>query len=166
MTFHLSRIRDFLRYDPETGEFAWIKTPGHRPRAGLKAGKMTRGGYVQIGFGGKHHMAHRLAWFFVHGEMPSSFLDHINGDRADNRIANLRPATREQNAQNRVGPRNKSLPKGVSISLTRTGEQRYRARIGAGRERYNIGIYATVEEAQFAYATAAAQLHGEYARAA
>ena len=82
-------VRDVLSYDPETGVFTWIDNY-HKSKIGTVAGSLQKSlGYIKIGINGTYFSAHRLAWFFVHGEQPY-IIDHINHDRADNRIANLR----------------------------------------------------------------------------
>lgn len=75
-----ARLRQLLSYDPATGEFRW--------RAGAKAGKMTRNSWVDIEVDGWSYGAHRLAWLYVHGEMPDD-VAHLNRVRTDNRIENL-----------------------------------------------------------------------------
>jgi len=82
-------ILDVLDYDPETGLFTWIDNY-HASKIGTVAGAVQKNlGYIKIRHKGQAYGAHRLAWFFVHGEQPY-IIDHINHDRADNRIANLR----------------------------------------------------------------------------
>lgn len=97
-------VRELLHYDPETGVFRWRKKHARCIRAGDIAGCLDRfgAGYWRIRIDGKGYSGHRLAWLYVHGKWPEQVIDHINGDRADNRIANLREATHRQNQQNRT----------------------------------------------------------------
>lgn len=81
-------VRDVLDYDPDTGLFTWIANY-HASKVGTVAGTKGRLGYIVIRCSGVPYFAHRLAWYFVHGEQPY-IIDHINHDRSDNRIANLR----------------------------------------------------------------------------
>ena len=92
-------IRDVLDYDPETGVLTW-KVNHRRVRAGSIAGWLDSSGYRYVGVEGSKFKAHRIAWFLYHGEQPPEMIDHINRDRADNRIANLRSVTRSQNMLN------------------------------------------------------------------
>jgi hypothetical protein len=100
-TITAERLRQLLHYDPERGVFTWLSRPAERSWntrfAGTRAGTINGLGYVVIGILGRRYKAHRLAWLYVHGEWPGRELDHINCDKSDNRIANLRPATRSQN---------------------------------------------------------------------
>src|SRR5690554_1482515 len=91
---------NLLEYDLVTGVFRW-----RRRRRGVRpdrlAGFNMKNGYLGIGIDGKNYYAHRLAWIYVHGEIPEGMhIDHINGDKRDNRIANLRVGTQGQNLQN------------------------------------------------------------------
>ncbi|WP_292613113.1 HNH endonuclease signature motif containing protein, partial [Nitrobacter sp. 62-13] len=82
-------VRELLHYDPETGRFTW--------RSGQKAGRAAGsigGRYVQIMIGKKNYLAHRLAWLYVHDSPPLEEIDHVNGDPRDNRINNLRLASK------------------------------------------------------------------------
>jgi len=91
---------NWLDYSPETGEFVWKKTPPYaKEKTGEVAGHIHSLGYRFIFVGGKKYGAHVLAWFYVHKEWPIE-IDHINGVRSDNRIANLRNVTTKVNQQN------------------------------------------------------------------
>ena len=83
-------------YDPETGLLFWR----FGPRAGQQAFTTKSGGYHSSLIKGKMSYAHRVAWAIVHGAWPNGEIDHINGDRADNRLANLRVVTRSENCRN------------------------------------------------------------------
>lgn len=96
----LERLRQVLDYDAATGAFTWKERTSKCTRIGASAGSNTASGYLRIFIFGREYLAHRLAWMYVHGEMPRSLIDHINGVRTDNRIANLRDASRAVNQQN------------------------------------------------------------------
>lgn len=108
-------LRELLDYDPASGVFRWRHTTRGYVQKGRVAGCYTKNWYVNICVRGRNYGAHRLAWLYVHGEWPPKFIDHVNGDLSDNRIANLRPATRAQNGANRKLESNSSSGlKGVS----------------------------------------------------
>jgi HNH endonuclease/AP2 domain len=148
-------------YDPDTGIFSWREN-GLGRRKGRRAGTNSLG-YVIICFNQRLYQAHRLAWFYVYGAWPPADIDHVNGDRADNRIANLRLATRSQNHMNRMMCRNKIGLKGVSLHK-KTGL--WRARIFVGGHEISLGYWETPEQAKAAYDEAAQKYFGHFWRAA
>jgi hypothetical protein len=158
------RLREVLSYDPETGVFVWLKRTARRIRVGDVAGCLGTLGYRSLGINGEEHLAHRLAWLYVHGEWPSADIDHINGDPGDNRLANLRPATRAQNSAN-AGKRttNTSGLKGVCWSKKSC---KWRAAITVNGQVIYLGLFDCPAEAHAAYARAAEQHCGEFARVA
>jgi len=114
----------------------------------------------QIKIDGELYRCNRLAWLYVHGELPTSLVDHINLDPLDHRIANLRLATKAQNSANATKRKhNTSGFKGVF----RRGD-RWRAQISSQKVKYFLGSYSTPEAAHAAYTNAARRLHGEFAR--
>lgn len=157
-----TRARELLVYDPDTGSFCWRVSRG-RARAGQVAGTVNPIGYRQINFDGQYHYAHRLAWLIAHGQMPEGMIDHVNGERDDNRLANLRIASRVLNQQNRRGAQanNKTGLLGVSF-CKRT--KRYRAQISAGGHVRSLGYHDTPEAASAAYQLAKRQFHPETIR--
>lgn len=153
----LQVIAEHLSYCPDTGAFKWrTSTRGHR--AGAVAGSVHRGtGYVSISVAGQRYLAHRIAWLIVHGAWPASGTDHINGNRADNRIANLRPATRSENQQNLRGPmRNNTL--GV-LGVCRQKSGKFQAQITVDGRQIYLGCHPTAEAASDAYLAAKASQH-------
>lgn len=152
------RLRSILDYDSESGEFTWRGgRVGIRP--GSKAGSFNNpNGSLRIKVDGRLYCLHRLAWLYVHGRWPVEFLDHINRDRSDNRIKNLRECSKSQNLHNmRRNPR--SGFKGVRME--RSG--RWSCKIIAFGKRYHIGTFDTREEAFEAYKEKAREVHGEFA---
>lgn len=155
------RLREVLDYDPATGEFAWRLHTG-RVAAGQRAGCAKGDGYTLIRVDRVKYRAHRLVWLHVHGRWPAEALDHIDGDRANNRLANLREATVRQNVVNsRAKRQNKHGIKGV-IQNPKSGT--WTARIRDGGRRVGLGTFPTQAAAAAAYAAAARRIHGEYAR--
>lgn len=101
-TMTQAELMEALHYDPATGVFTWRSSPGmRRVRVGSPAGGGKKTGYRVITVYGRKYAAHRLAWLYVTGNWPVADIDHRNRQRDDNRIHNLREATRMQNAQNR-----------------------------------------------------------------
>lgn len=159
-----ARLRELLDYDPSTGYFVWL-TPRGRNHAivGKRAGTRNPvSGYIQIKVGVRAYSAHRLAWFYVHGSWPANCLDHVNGDRADNRIANLREATQAQNARN--AQRKKTNSSGFKGVHWHAQAQKWRATILVNRRHISLGLFHRKEDAAKAYETAAHKHHGAFSR--
>ena len=157
----LEYLREQLDYNPETGVFVW-KTKGKGRNVGQEAGCFSsRTGYVLIGLCGKLHLAHRLAWLHFYGQNPGRYLDHIDRQRANNKISNLRSATHQQNmANSNARTSSKSGVKGVSWCAN-TGK--WRATITINGKQKSLGRHIRIEDAAKAYATAANLEHGEFA---
>ncbi len=154
----LKIISEYISYDPVTGVFTWIKSRTNRCAVGSRAGGLNTAGYVVIGFWPNVYYAHRLAWWFVHGEMPKE-IDHKNRDRSDNRIDNLRAATHALNNSN-AGRRKKTGYKGVYWHKQR---QKWNTKIKANYHSYHLGLFSNEADAARAYDAAAMRLHGEFA---
>ena len=163
-------LHRLLSYNPSTGVAVWLGNYG-RAHAGDLAGSRhtdpNKGytGYIAIGIGGRQYLMHRLIWFYVHGCWPANQIDHINGVKSDNRLANLREATVAENGRN-VGPRlrNKSGFKGVTRADTKA--EKWQATIFVNGRQKHLGLYLTREEASAAYQAAATKYFGQFARAA
>jgi hypothetical protein len=141
------------------GVLYWRKDRGSHIRAGAEAGT-PRHGYVQISFKGRSYPAHRLIWA-MHGNAPAETIDHINRDRSDNRIENLRSATKGQQLFN-TGLRsdNKSGTKGVSWHKD---AQAWRGQVCFRGKAYTAGIFDSKEECAEAVRVLRERLHGEHA---
>lgn len=172
-------LRKLLRYDAETGLLYWReRTPdmfaskgrsrvsSARVWNGLFAGKeafpVGRLGYRNGYIFDRPVLAHRVVWAMHYNRWPIGQIDHINLDRADNRIANLREATASENSLNRpISKNNTSGYKGVAWDVT---YGRYVARICARGQRHFLGRFDCPEEAHRAYTNAAKKLAGPFAR--
>ena len=151
------RLRELLHYDPESGVFTWLVRATKNIKIGDEAGDRDTHGYLAIRIDGKRYRAHRLAWLYMTGAWPVHEIDHINGIRDDNRLGNLREATRAENQQNQAVRRDSSSGfTGVSWDKWRNKWQAY-IKI-AGRQRY-LGRFPTAESAHAAYLAAKMKLH-------
>lgn len=157
-----------LSYEPETGLFRWMvvrQTTGRKIQPGEIAGTPNYG-YVAIKALGRLWRAHRLAWLFMTGELPpkGQEIDHINGNRADNRWANLRCVAKAQNMWNAKRPvTNVSGVKGVSWVAERG---QWLARITVNGRKIHLGQFDDKERAIAARKQGERQYHGEFARKA
>lgn len=152
-----AELLELLEYTPETGVFVWKQARKRGGRVGDKAGSVNNDGYVQIKVNGRGYKAHRLAWFYVHGAWPKAQIDHINGERNDNRIKNLREATHKENHQNRKSNKN-STSKYVGVCWIASTEK-FKATIKVDQVNIHIGYFDTEEEAFAAYCEAKRKLH-------
>ena len=151
-----TELRARLQYDPTTGVFTW---PDGRV-AGNPAGRYGR---LQITLGGVARYASRLAWLYVHGEWPTGQVDHINGDRCDNRIGNLRVLSNAENKQNQSAAYANNKSAGV-LGVSRASNGRWRARIMVDGRSRSLGTFATRDEAADAYVAAKQELHPAWAQ--
>lgn len=172
------RLRAIVDYNPDTGQFFWkARTPemftpdGRRSVDGICsnwnakwAGKLIRGrngdGYRFFRVDRRVIYAHRAAWFLMNGQWPAHQIDHIDGNPANNRIANLRPAEISQNhANRRTLEKTKSGIKGV-----RWDRGKWCAQITVNGRYYYLGRFISIDDARAAYHRAAVAHFGEYAR--
>lgn len=152
---------DTFFYDPNTGIFTNKVRRSKRAKAGDVAGSLRPDGYWSICIKGKPMLAHRLAWLYVTGVLPDRQIDHINGNRSDNRFSNFRAAEHCENARNkRVSRNNTSGFKGVSYSER---HKKWTARIMLNHKSFFLGLFDSPEDAHAAYVAAASRLHGEFA---
>ncbi len=162
-SFTAEMLRAAMHYDPETGIFRHIKSK-RGVAAGAVAGRSSGAGYWQICIDRKYFYAQRLAWLYVTSEWPLFEIDHEDLNKTNNRFSNLRRATDLQNQGNRgANKNNASGIKGVRY-LPKTGM--WQARITDGGKDRHLGNYSTSEQAARAYATAAQEKFGQFARTA
>jgi hypothetical protein len=153
-------VRSILDYDQNTGVFSWKVSGGRR---GLIAGYRKASGYIVIGINKRQYRAHRLAWLSANGEWPLGEIDHKNGVFDDNRLCNLRDASKSQNQANKTKYKNNtSGVKGVFYDKV---NKNWVAQINVNRNRVNLGRHTSIESAATAYAAAARKYFGEFARA-
>lgn len=168
-------LRELFRYEPETGKLFWLPRepkPGqdrakvaswNTKHAGREAFTADCGmGYKQGAVNGKNYRAHRVVWAITFGRWPDAMIDHINGDRADNRISNLREVTAAQNTFNSAVRRHNKL----GVKGVKQWGRRFAATIRIAGVIHRLGVFDTPEDAASAYAEASRRLHGEFGRVA
>lgn len=157
----LERVRELFSYDPESGILT-RRTDVPKGKAGSAAGTRNSHGHLICRVDYKIYYVHRLIWLLAHGQAPPQLIDHVNGDRSDNRLANLRPATYAQNKQNSV--KSKSVRSGIKGAHYSTSEQKWRSSIGVNGTKIHLGWFSSKEEAAAAYQRAAPLYHREFAK--
>lgn len=155
----IALLREAFFYDPASGVLTYRRGSGSI-KAGKKAGTLGSDGYWQISFRGFFFKAHRIAWALHYGRWPSPRLDHINLDKIDNRISNLREATTSQNRANSLVCGSKSGLRGVFLITDRPLRKPWGARIKSR----HLGYFSTAEEAAAAYQKAALATFGDFHR--
>jgi hypothetical protein len=156
----LSFFQERLEYNAETGEFTWLDDFNAK-RVGRRAGTTIGSkGYRTITIKKRRYYEHRIAWYMMTGNDPTGLeIDHINGDKSDNRFSNLRMATCQQNRVNcGLSANNTSGYKGVTKN-----RKAWITSIMKDRQYVYIGSFETPEEAAKAYDAKAVELFGDYA---
>ncbi|UQD69229.1 HNH endonuclease [Bradyrhizobium japonicum] len=160
------KVRSLFIYSSESGELIWaVDVLGARRNriyhaAGTRADH-PMGRYRSVSINGARYKAHKLIWLHVHGVWPSAEIDHINRDGHDNRLSNLREATRAQNQANRSKhKRNTTGFKGVFL---RCDGKAWCAYLTVDRKVHRLGSFPTPEQAAAAYQEAARVYHREFA---
>ena len=138
-------LRSILHYDPDTGIFTWKVRTSSRAKAGDTTGCPDGHGYLLIRLQSRLHKAHRLAWFYVYGSWPNDQIDHINRNKTDNRIANLREVTNKQNQQN-ASKRSDNTSGHPGVSWYKR-DSKWQARIKHNQKDTHLGYFENLEEA-------------------
>lgn len=139
------KLRELLHYDQETGIFTWKVSTSRSVKVGSVAGCQNGAGYLQIRVQSRPYLAHRLAWLYVQREWPKLDIDHINRNRSDNRIANLREVSHKQNHQNASKPSNNTS--GHTGVTWRKQSAKWQARIKHNYKMIHLGYFENLEEA-------------------
>lgn len=158
----VERVRQLLDYDPKTGRLVNRVSRG-AAKAGKPAGGYALNGYRAVAVDGKRYFEHRLAWLYVHGVWPTGDIDHINGDRSDNRLSNIRDVPKKVNCQNLGGPKSHNQ---IGFLGVRRMRNKFQARIVLDGKTSYLGTFATPEQAANAYVAAKLRLHAGSERVA
>lgn len=156
-----AEVRHLFTLDAERGVLIRRVAPNHHPqRIGEEVGTHRCDGYLETCIHGRRYLVHRLVWLHLHGVWPDAEIDHIDLNKANNCVSNLREATRSLNLHNtRVRKSSSVGVKGVTFDKK---YKRYRAQINTKGKRRCLGRYATAQEAGEAYRRASIQLYGAY----
>jgi hypothetical protein len=154
-------LKSILDYNPETGIFVWKVKFSKKINIGDVAGTKDSKGYIAIKVNKKTYASHRIAWLYIYGYIPEKQIDHINGNRVDNRICNLREATNQENQFNRqIQKNNTSGVKGVCWS---NQQNKWVARIRANGKRITLGLFDNLELAELVINEARLKYHKQFA---
>jgi len=152
-------LKELLNYNPETGIFTYKKKRA-KCTPGKIAGTYHVNGYTHIQLNRKIYKAHRLAWLYVYGHFPQ-FIDHINCDRGDNRLCNLREVNIYQNNHNsKINKNNTSGIKGITWNKK---AQKWCAQICANGKSIYLGLFNDIDLAELVVQEARIKYHGKYA---
>lgn len=138
-----------LYYDPVQGTFIW-KISKRKTKKGQIAGRKHPKGYIQITINDHTYMAHRLAWLYVYKSWPTKQIDHINENKKNNRINNLRDISQTNNQFNQSNPQKNNTSGYRGVSLHKLSGL-YRVQVMCKRKQYHIGYFKNIEEAYKAY---------------
>lgn len=163
----VSTIRECLEYNPDTGEFTRAKRTAQCHQVGDRADLPAFGnlaGYLTIGLQGDKHLAHRVAWAHFYGEWPKQHIDHINGDKSDNRIVNLRDVPNQVNMQNKFKAMRNKAHTDLQGVYWYASANKWRSRIQTGGRSIHLGMFDTDSEAHAAYVAAKKIYHEGFAQ--
>ncbi|RTY61958.1 HNH endonuclease [Pseudomonas veronii] len=160
MTISHEELKSVLAYDADTGQFTWLVNSSARVQAGRSAGYMRkRDGYIVVRVRGHGYSAHRLAWFYTHGVWPV-VIDHIDRNRSNNAMENLREATASQNGMNTgIRELNTSGYRGVTWNKA---ARRWQAQARLNGRNFYLGVFESAVMASEVYEEFCKERHGEF----
>lgn len=154
-----ARVRQLFDYDPKNGALTWAVDRSRLAKKGTVAGSVYSNGYRVVGVDQTYYLVHRLVWVHHYGEPPKLNVDHINGDRLDNRIANLRDVSKSKNAQNQRKCHGDKKSCDLIGATWDKSNKNWKAQLVLNRKTVYIGRFKTPEDAHAAYLEAKRKLH-------
>ena len=145
----LERLKELFHYDPLIGRFTTLKA--------RSAGWVEHDGYLRVSIDGRNYSCHRLAWLYVFGVHPSGEIDHIDGCKTNNSIANLRDVPRKTNSENARAAHRHNKSGLLGVQAKKTGQ--FEAWIQAAGTRHYLGSFRHADAAHQAYVEAKRRLH-------
>jgi len=155
----VDRLKQLLQYDPVTGIFTRLQRTANRTKIGEAVGSLNSEGYLQANLDFKKYKMHRLAWMYVTGANSVCEIDHVNGNKSDNRWVNLREVTREQNLQNQRKAKSDSSTGFLGVKPCPGRAGFFLAQINTNGKRKHLGTFSSAEDAHQAYLRAKRELH-------
>lgn len=152
------RLREVALYHPGTGIFYATPARPASVRPGSMLGYLRKDGYWYIRIDGHQYLAHRLAWLYVYGDWPKHLIDHIDGNKSNNRIENLRDVPKHINQQNIRTPYKSSSTNTLGVVWNKRDKQWY-AVITTNKKKRHIGMFKNKEDAAMAYLEAKRESH-------
>lgn len=153
------RVKELFNYNPETGVFTWKVGRSNVVKVGDIAGSKNHvKQYVSIKIDHMHYMAHRLAWLYSFGVLPKHQIDHIDGNRKNNKLSNLREATNSENQQNLRRPSTANTSGYIGVSFSKAAKK-WKATICLNKKIIHLGVYETPEIAREVYLKAKKLMH-------
>lgn len=149
------RLKQLLHYEPESGVFTW-RVKKCRAEAGSVAGTPHNAGYTTLKIDGVKYLRHRCVWLYEYGRWPVEEIDHMDGNRGNDRLSNLRECTSSENKQNLAERTRRKAGTLLGAILTRG---RWKAQIRSQGVVHCIGHYDTEDQAHHAYLLAKRQIH-------
>lgn len=155
---NLELLRASIAYDAETGVFTRLVRSGNC-RAGSPLGSLRANGYLTVSYQNQHRLAHRMAWLMQTGCEPTNDIDHIDGDRTNNRWSNLRAATRGENMQNERHARASNLSSGLLGVSWSKAARKWAAGIKINGKKRHLGLFDDKQAAHAVYLEAKREIH-------
>lgn len=151
-------VRQIFNYDTDSGLLTWRIRTSNRIQLGAQAGNRDHYGYLKVCVSYRYYKVHRLIWLHVHGVWPTKQIDHIDRDKLNNRIANLRDVSQSVNQQNRFRARTDNASGFLGVTR-HSASKRWQTQIDVNGRRHYLGLFDTPEAAHAVYLDAKRLLH-------